>query len=236
MTSELGKAKFIGNEKLNVSWTLFSHQSTGKVYYSQTDKITSSTTSVSFTTKNYTVLTGLEIGEYYILVQNGTTFPSSTSTTFTGTIPVSSVLETFTVTYVGSNIFNVTWKAFNKQSSVSIYYAIGNASDITDKSSYSQVLTADHALIEVTGTLKATSSVTFLVVNGSAFPTGQVKLSSYAVVVTGFSALHGGYFMFYGIGLGFFGTMYGIILEVGIAGAVIGGVFYLGRKSKGHKN
>lgn len=181
LTSESGKAVFIGNYELNVSWKAFPDQSTGKVYYSLNPDITSSTPFVSFTTLNYTVISGLKIGTYYILIQNGTTFPATTYE-FTGVIPVSSVLEVFHYTYLGNNQFNISWNKFKGQSIVRVYYAFGNVSNLTNDSNF--VIGSSLPYLIITLNTTPVKNVNFLLVNDSLFPAGQVNYTSFIQIYT----------------------------------------------------
>ncbi len=196
LTTESGKAVFVGNYELNVSWKLFPDQSTGLVYYSQSPTITSASKSVSFTTANYTVLSGLKIGTYYILIQNGTTFPS-TIFEFTGIVPVSSVLETFHFTYMGNGQFNISWAKFPSQSVVRVYYAFGNVSNLTNTSSF--VIGSSLPYLVLTFNSTPTRNVDFLLVNDSLFPEGEVNYTSFVQI---YSPVHHGLLIaFDGVGV-----------------------------------
>jgi hypothetical protein len=179
LSTESGKAVFVGNYELNVSWKLFNSQTTGKVFYSQSSAITDKTANVSFTTANYTILSGLEIGTYYILIQNGSTFPALTYE-FTGNIPVSSVLEAFNVNYIGNNQFNVSWNKFNSQTVVRIYYAFGNASNLTSASNF--FIGSALPYLIITFNNLTSKNVNFLLVNDSLFPKGEVNYTSFIVI------------------------------------------------------
>ena len=179
LTTESGKAVFIGNYQLNVSWKMFADQTTGKVYFSQNATITDKTSNVSFTTLNYTVLSNLKIGLYYILIQNGTSFPATTYE-FTADIPVSSVLESFDVNYIGNNQFNVSWHKFDAQSVVRVYYAFGNASNLTSLSNF--VIGSSLPYLVITMNNYTSKNVDFLLVNDSLFPSGEVNYTSFIVI------------------------------------------------------
>ncbi len=179
LSTESGKAVFVGNYELNVSWKLFNSQTTGKVFYSQSSAITDKTTNVSFTTANYTEISGLEIGTYYILIQNGTTFPALTYE-FTGNVPVSSVLEAFNVNYIGNNQFNVSWNKFNSQTVVRIYFAYGNVSNLTSLSNFSIGSSLPYLIITMNN--YTSKNVNFLLVNDSLFPKGEVNYTSFIVI------------------------------------------------------
>ena len=186
LSTESGKAVFVGNYELNVSWKLFNSQITGKVFYSQSSAITDKTTNVSFTTANYTEISGLEIGTYYILIQNGTTFPALTYE-FTGNVPVSSVLEAFNVNYIGNNQFNVSWNKFNSQTVVRIYFAYGNVSNLTSLSNFSIGSSLPYLIITMNN--YTSKNVNFLLVNDSLFPKGELNVSSYIQI---YSPIHHG--------------------------------------------
>ena len=179
LNTESGKAVFVGNYELNISWKTFNSQSTGKVFFSQTSTITDKTANVSFTTLNYTTLSGLKVGTYYILIQNGSTFPLTTYE-FTGIVPVSSVLESFNVRYIGNDQFNVSWNAFKGQTVVRVYYALGNTTNLTNTSSF--VIGSSLPYLTITLTNFTTKNVNFLLVNDSLFPTGEVNYTSFIVV------------------------------------------------------
>ena len=180
-TSETGKAVFVGNYELNVSWALFTDQTTGKVYYSQTTTITDKTANVTFTTKNYTLITGLEIGTYYILIQNGSSFPITTYE-FSGNVPISSVLENFHATYIGNNQFNLSWVKFPGQEVIRIYWAYGNSTNLTSNSQFFIGNSLPYQI--VTFNNYTSKNVNFLLVNDSIFPYGQVNYTSYIVIGT----------------------------------------------------
>ena len=179
LQTESGKAVFIGNYELNVSWKTFTSQTTGKIYYSQSATITDKTTNVSFTTLNYTTLSGLKIGTYYILIQNGSVFPLTTYE-FTGIVPVSSVLESFNVRYIGNDQFNVSWAKFSGQTVVRVYYALGNTTNLTNTSSFAIGSSLPYLVITMANF--TSKNVNFLVVNDSLFPVGQVNYTSFIVI------------------------------------------------------
>ena len=186
LTTESGKAQFIGNYELNVSFKAFPDQSTGKVYYSLNSTITDTSPSVNFTTANYTILTGLEIGTYYILIQNGTTFPS-TIYEFTGTVPISSVVESFHYTYLGNGQFNISWVKFPSQSVVRVYYAFGNITNLTASSNF--VIGSSLSYLTVSIANMSNKNIDFLLVNDSLFPKGELNVSSYIQI---YSPIHHG--------------------------------------------
>ena len=217
LTTESGKAVFIGNYQLNVSWKLFADQSSGKVYFSQNTIITDKTSNVSFTTSNYTVLSNLKIGLYYILIQNGTTFPPTTYE-FTGDIPVSSVLESFNVDYIGNNQFNVSWHKFSGQSVVRIYYAFGNVSNLTSLSNFAIGSSLPYLIITINN--YTSKNVNFLLVNNSLFPSGQVNYTSY-IVVSSMHSYNGLLIAFDGYGFFFSYITLMVILAVIIVIALI---------------
>ena len=179
LQTESGKAVFIGNYELNVSWKTFADQSTGKIYYSQSATMTDKTTNVSFTTLNYTTLSGLKIGTYYFLIQNGSSFPITTYE-FTGIVPVSSVLESFSVRYIGNNQFNVSWAKFSGQTVVRVYYSYGNVSNLTNTSNFAIGSSLPYLVITMANF--TSKNVNFLVVNDSLFPVGQVNYTSFIVI------------------------------------------------------
>ena len=196
-TSETGKAVFVGNYELNVSWALFTDQTTGKVYYSQTTTITDKTANVTFTTKNYTVISGLEIGTYYLLIQNGSSFPT-TVYEFTANVPVSSVLEGFHATYIGNNQFNISWVKFPGQEVVRVYWALGNSTNLTNTSQF--FIGSTNPYLVVTFNNYTSKNVNFLLVNDSLFPRGEVNYTSY-IVITSMSSTGGFIIGFNGYGL-----------------------------------
>ena len=196
-TSETGKAVFVGNYELNVSWALFTDQTTGKVYYSQTTTITDKTANVTFTTKNYTVISGLEIGTYYLLIQNGSSFPT-TVYEFTANVPVSSVLEGFHATYIGNDQFNISWVKFPGQEVVRVYWALGNSTNLTNTSQF--FIGSTNPYLVVTFNNYTSKNVNFLLVNDSLFPRGEVNYTSY-IVITSMSSTGGFIIGFNGYGL-----------------------------------
>ena len=196
-TSETGKAVFVGNYELNVSWALFTDQTTGKVYYSQTTTITDKTANVTFTTKNYTVISGLEIGTYYLLIQNGSSFPT-TVYEFTSNVPVSSVLEGFHATYIGNDQFNISWVKFPGQEVVMVYWALGNSTNLTNTSQF--FIGNINPYLVVTFNNYTSKNVNFLLVNDSLFPKGEVNYTSY-IVITSMTSTGGFIIGFNGYGL-----------------------------------
>ncbi|MDG6913510.1 MAG: hypothetical protein JRN35_10590 [Nitrososphaerota archaeon] len=185
-TTELGKAGFEGDYSFNVSWAAFTAQTTGKVFFAfgSDATISKTTANVSFTTKNYTNVTGLdEIGAWSFLVENGTAFPSSTSTEFTASVPLSAVLEKFKAVYVGNHDFNVSWSKFKDQKNVSVFYHYGKSGNISASNAEAQVLTVNYTVID---TNNATSGQdwSFLVVNTSIYPAGNVNVTKYIQTVT----------------------------------------------------
>ena len=192
ITSEYGKAVFIGNYQLNVSFGAFPDQSSVTIFYSQ-NTITDKSPNVTVTTQTYVILKNLMIGTYNINILNGTTTP--TGLIFTGIVPISSVLEKSNVQYLGNGIFNVSFAKFSGQNNFKVFYAKGNSSMINASSSFVTGTTNNFALIKVNmsnTSLPAISvnepsvlsdTYSFLVVNDSIFPT-NVNLTSYIVTIS----------------------------------------------------
>ena len=234
-TSETGKSTYTGNGHFNVSWAKFTDQATVTVYFSQASSVlTDKTQNVTVTTANYTTISTNEIGPVFILIQNGTTFPTTTGTEFQANVLLDYELETFSVNRISTGLFNVSWKAFKDQAQAYIYYASGNGSMVTSKSAIISAGTAHYALIQ-TGNK---TEYSFLLVNGTLFPAfspdflGDNNLTNYTMTVSNN----------YQPGGGFIIDGYAIYLtwetwaSLAVVVLVIGGVYEIGKHHERRKN
>lgn len=233
-TSETGKTVYTGNGHFNVSWVKFTDQATVTVYFSQASSVlTDKTQNVTVTTANYTTISTNEIGPVFILIQNGTTFPTTTGTEFQANVQLDYELESFSVNRISTGLFNVSWKAFKDQSQAYIYYASGNGSMVTSKSAVVSAGTADYALIQ-TGNK---TEYSFLLVNGTLFPAfspdflGDNNLTNYTMTVSNN----------YQPGGGFIIDGYAIYLtwetwaSLAVVVLVIGGIYEIGKHHGRHR-
>lgn len=224
ITSEYGKATFIGNYELNVSFTAFPNQSSVVIFYSQST-ITKDSANITLTTQTYGILKNLEIGTYNIDIVNGTTTPSSDI--FTGTVPISSALEHFNVAYLGNGIFNISFKTFTNQNNFRVYYAKGNSSMLNANSNFVTGTVLNYSLIKVSTTNMTEYS--FLVVNDSIFPS-NVNISSYVVTISPHS--ESGFFIGYDSFAIFLSQDFVIFAVIVIA--VIIAIYEIGKHSGKH--
>lgn len=224
ITSEYGKATFIGNYELNVSFTAFPNQSSVIIFYSQST-ITKDSTNISLTTQTYGILKNLEIGTYNIDIVNGTTTPSSDI--FTGTVPISSAVEHFNVVYLGNGIFNISFKKFNAQSNFRVYYTKGNSTMLNANSNFVTGTVLNYSLIKVSTTNM--SEYSFLVVNDSIFPS-NINISTYAVTISPHS--ESGFFIGYDSFAIFLSQDFLIFAVIAIAVILI--IYEIGKHSGKH--
>jgi hypothetical protein len=233
-TSETGKAVYSGNGHFNVSWVKFANQASVTVYFSQASSvITDKTQNVTVTTANYTTISTTEIGPVFILIQNGTTFPTTTGTEFQANMELAYELETFKVDRISTGLFNVSWAKFKDQSQAYIYYASGNGSMVTSKSAVVSAGAADFSIIQTgNGT-----EYSFLLVNGTLFPAfspdflGDNNLTNYTVTVANNYQPGGGFILDgYAIYLS-----WEVWATIGAGVLIIVGVYKLGKHHERHR-